>query len=161
VSMRILQGESTKPPPRSSTATPRVMAIWTVVVVLGCTLAVVGGTSTALQWISVDLADPAMVVGAISGHFAALALPTIGMGAMAVGSMGRGNRKTVRGIALAFLAMAGVNGTATIVYLTRISNALVDPVVAVRTLIFAFMYSLAYAWTSYYLWSETRVRGWP
>lgn len=159
--MRILQGESTKPPPRSSTATPRVMAIWTVVVVLGFTLAVVGVTGAAMQWIAVDLADPAMVVGAISGHFAALALPTIGLGAMAVGSMGRGNRKTVRGIALAFLAFAGLNGIATIVYLTRLPNALADPIVTVRTLIFAFMYTLAYAWTSYYLWSETRVRGWP
>jgi hypothetical protein len=159
--MRILQGESTKPPPRSSTATPRVMAIWTVVVVLGFTLAVVGWTSAVMQWISVDLADPAMVVTAISGHFAALALPTIGLGAMAVGSMGRGNRKIVRGIALTFLALAGINGTATLVYLTRLPNALVDPVVAVRTLIFAFMYTLAYAWTSYYLWSETRVRAWP
>lgn len=161
VGARVLRGESTTPPPKAKTGTPRATALWTVVMGLGIAITLVSWSDVAFGWVDVDFSSRNEFFGAVNQHLSSLALPTVGLGAVAVGFMGRGSRRYVSAMAWVFWAMAAAHLFLVVFYFSRIPTGLENPALALRSLLRGAIYVAAYAWTAYYLWAQTRVQGWP
>jgi len=158
---RVLRGESTTPPPKAKTATSRATALWTVVMGLGTAMLIIGSLDTVSAWVGVDVSDRLQLFEGINQHFRQLMVPTMGIGSVTVGFMGRGSRRYVSGLAWIFWTLAAGHLFLLVYYLSRVPSSLDAPSVAVHTLVRAVVYILAYGWTAYYLWVQTRVQGWP
>jgi len=143
------------------TATPRARAVWTVVLGLGFVVAAIGSAEAAFGWLGVNLSDRNAFYAAVNQHVGQLTLVTMGVGAVAVGFMGRGSRKMVRAMSWVFGVLAVGHLLLFALYFGRIPPILNDPMLAIRTLVWGSLYLGAYGWLAYYLWVQTRVQGWP
>lgn len=157
---RVLRGESTTPPPKSLTATPRARALWTVVVGLGAAVTLIGAVDLLIGWLGLGLANRRVFVEAVSDHFVGLLTPTMGLGAMAVGFMGRGKRKAVRSMSWVFGLIGAGHLVLLAMYLSVPAN-FSEPGTTWKTLLRGSTYAATYWWVAYYLWLQTRVQAWP
>jgi hypothetical protein len=157
---RILRGESTTPPPKSLTTTTRARAVWTVVAGLGAGGTLIGGTDLALGWLGLEFADRVAFLEAVNRHFASLLTPTMGLGAVAVGLMGRGNRKAVRSMSWLFGLVAAAHLVLLAMYFS-IPARVSEPAAGWETLLRGATYAAVYGWVAYYLWAQTRILAWP
>jgi hypothetical protein len=158
---RVLRGESTTPPPKAKTATTRATALWTVVMGLGIAFTLIGSLELVFGWVGVDLSNRNMFFEAVNHHVNQLVIPTIGLGAVAVGFMGRGSRRYVSAMAWVFWAVAALHLFLIVFYFSRVPQNLEEPAIALRSMVRGLIYVGAYAWTAYYLWAQTRVQSWP
>ena len=158
---RVLRGESTTPPPKSLTATPRARAVWTVVMGLGIVVTLIGVADLALGWIEAPLSDQGLFREAVNHHFFDLLTPTMGLGAVAAGFMGRGSRKLVRSMSWVFGSLAVAHLVLLAMYFSLSPAQASAPYAALETFLRGGTYATAYSWVAYYLWIQTRVQGWP
>ena len=143
------------------TATPRARAVWTVVLGLGFVVSAIGLAEAAFGFLGVRLSDRGAFYQAVNNHISQLTLVTMGVGAVAVGFMGRGSRKMVRTMSWVFGALAAGHVILFALYFGRIPPNLDEPMLAIRTLVWGALHLGAYGWLAYYLWVNTRVQGWP
>lgn len=150
----VLHGEPTTPPPKSLAPTPRPRALWTVVMAMGAGVAVIGALDLVRGWYGLELARQQVFVEAIDLHFGGLLAPTMGLGAVAVGFMGRGSRKAVR-------AMSWLFGVMAVAHVALLVSYFLEPDLMWDTLVRGGAYVVLYGWLSYYLWVQTRILAWP
>jgi len=158
---RLLRGESTTPPPKSLTATPRARAVWTVVMGLGLVVTLIGVADVAIGWFETPLSDQGLFRDAVNRHFFSLLTPTMGLGAVAAGFMGRGSRKVVRVMSWVFGLLAAGHVVLLAIYFSFRPTGPAAPYAALETFLRGGTYAVAYSWVAYYLWIQTRVQGWP
>jgi len=134
-------------------------------VALGAALAAVGWVDLALLWYPIHFGTLEWEFGTASSLFDGLALGTVGLGALALGALGRDWRSLGRWlaivcivIAIALLAVYGLywrDSALVQQYAPPESRPILRKAVLKATL-FAAIYVALYAWLGSYLWVKTR-----
>ena len=149
---------------------PQPSTFWTVVTVLGAAVAVIGWTDLALLWYPLNFGSPEWEFGTISAHLDGMPLGTLGVVTLSLGVMGRGWRRTTRGLAVIFMAIAAALLGVFAVYWLDVPVALrgVAPqllptikIAIVKATVFAVTYTALYSWLAVYLWQKTRIEALP
>ena len=140
--------------------------VWTIVLVLGVALTVIGWTDLALLWYPFRLGNPEWEFGTISGFFDGLPLGTIGLTLITIGTMRRGLRRTSRALGVLFGVIALMLMATFAIYLLDVPLALrsAAPEMKVilkkamlKTGVFFLAYVSFYGWLSWFLWRKTKL----